>query len=329
MNILLTNRCNRRCPYCFAQERVSYPREGGAARPAPPFISRTDYRTAIAFAAKKPSRRGLGILGGEPSMHPDFVELLTEAWELGLTTCVFTNGLWRETQIEAVEAAPPEHRRRVKIVLNVNEPDRTPDAERRGQDRLLRRLGRRCTLSFNVYHVDFDGAFLVDLVQRHRTRRSIRLGVSMPVAGFPTEHVPLEDYPKLASGLLALARRCDEHDVQLAFDCGFLLCMLPAEAIGELVLTGARFAASCGPAVDVGTDLSTWACFPLSAFSGPEDHLSHFDDEPALDRHFRDKFERLYRSGALPECVTCRHRRRRQCSGGCAAHVHRRLSTCA
>lgn len=327
MNVLLTRRCNRRCPYCFAAARISYSSASTAADTpsrAPEEISLDDFARCVDFAAASRLRL-LGLLGGEPSLHSRFVELLPLAWNAGLDVKVFTNGLWPEPTIAAFERLAPPRPRRVNFVLNVNHPDITPGPEQQAQTAFLERLGRSCALSFNIYRADFDPSFLVDTVLRYGTRRDIRLGVAQPLAEGRNEYVEVADYRRLAPAILRLAAACDEHDITLGFDCGFTLCMFSPEELGRLHLAGARFRAGCGPVVDVGTDLSVWACFPLSTLS-PGARLSDFADMHAAVRHFHQRFARLYRTGALPECVGCRHRRRGLCKGGCAAHVFRRFN---
>ncbi len=328
MNILLSNTCNRRCPYCFASERVSYTVDKEqAARPAPPFISRDDYEAALDFVIKN-NVQDVGILGGEPSYHPDFVELLQMAWRRELRLRVFTNGLWRKRDVDTIAALDhEEHKRRLNIILNVNHPEISNPGEQKAQTTFLQKLGRYTALSFNIYRLDLDPCFLVDLIVESDSKRHIRLGIAEPLAQLESEFIEVRDYHKLAPKLMELARRCDEADITLGFDCGFTLCMFSAEEIGELFLSGAHFKSSCGPAIDVGTDLSVWSCFPLSAFSSGV-YLKDFSNVDELVKHFREKFKRLHRTGVLPECIDCKQIRRENCVGGCAAHVFRELNPC-
>ena len=104
MNILLTTTCSRRCPYCFAQERVTLEPGAPTKRTAPPHISREDFSRAIEFA-KTGAARQVGILGGEPSLHPQFTELLELAWDAGFHTKIFSNGMWRERDLDALATA--------------------------------------------------------------------------------------------------------------------------------------------------------------------------------------------------------------------------------
>ncbi len=324
MNILLTNSCNRKCPYCFAQERISYlgaDHDGKAPKKAPGSISRKDFLTAVEFAKRSGEER-VGLLGGEPSLHPDFIALLREAWAMKIQTSIFTNGTWKKEVIDSFLSSLDKDHGKANIIVNVNHPDDTPAKEQEAQAYLFTRLGRYCTLSFNIYREDFDPLFLVDIINTYQCDRQIRLGIAEPLAHHASQHVEVTRYKELAPTIMKLAESCDANDISLGFDCGFLLCMFTAEELGRLHLAGARYNFGCGPVLDVGTDLSVWACFPLSTFAKGA-HLLEFENCAQLLDHFRAQFKRLYRAGALPECIDCRHRKRKKCAGGCAAHVYR------
>jgi len=324
MNILLTNKCNRNCPYCFARERISFENGESTKHKAPTNISLPDFQKAIAFA-KKSRLREIGLLGGEPSMRPQFMDLLHHAWEEGFRTKVFTNALWRTDLLEEVKKASQKYVKQMGFIVNMNEPTRSPDGEHERQYNLFRAVPGGCSLSFNISVTDFDATFLVDVIRKFGIRKDIRLGVAQPLADMPNEHVAVADYHRMAPSLMRLAEACDAHDVRFGFDCGFTLCMFTPEEVGRLVLAGARFKSSCGPAIDVGTDLSLWACFPLSTFASGQ-RLEDFEDHRHITRYFEKEYEQLYRTGVLDECMECRWRKRRQCNGGCAAHVYRRFN---
>ncbi len=327
MNILLTNSCNRKCPYCFAQERISYTNQENIFDPKPQImpgrITREDFRATLHFA-KDNGQNIVGILGGEPSVHPQFIELLKDAWAEGLITKIFTNGLWKKKVIEQFMACTEKEKEKAHIIVNINEPDITSDKERLGQERLLSSIGKHCGLSFNIYHEGFSPLFLTDVIDLFKCRRHIRLGIAVPLANLNSQYVEIDHYSKVAQTIMALAQRCDERDITLGFDCGFILCMFTAEEIGKLWLYGAKFKSSCGSPIDIGTDLSVWPCFPLSTFAKGF-RLQDFENMESLVTSFNNQFGRLYNAGALDKCVDCKYRRRKQCSAGCAALVYRRL----
>lgn len=327
MNILLTNNCNRKCPYCFAQERISYrASEKGEDLPrkAPRQISREDYRTVLDFVIGSGEKR-VSLLGGEPSLHNEFIDLLEETRALGLETTIFTNGIWGEKIVAAFSSRIKKGDPHVNLIVNVNHPDDTPSKEKEAQEFLLSILGEFCALSFNIYREDFAPLFLIDIIERFRCKRHIRLGVAAPLAHHVNQHVDIVRYKHLSPTIMQLAKRCDGKNINIGFDCGFVLCMFSAEELGKLHLANVRCRFDCGPALDVGTDLSVWPCFPLSTFSKGV-HLRDFDDVKGILKYFHKQFNRLYWTGAVSDCIECRYRKRKQCAGGCAAHVFRKVN---
>lgn len=79
----LTNRCNLRCIHCYSD---SHPGSGYRDR-----LTTEDYRDLMhqAFAL---GCRGVQFIGGEPQLHPDFLELVRVAKDIGFTFVeVFSN----------------------------------------------------------------------------------------------------------------------------------------------------------------------------------------------------------------------------------------------
>ena len=60
-NIMLTYRCNLHCPYCFANEFVNKEKTD---------ITIRDFLKAVSFITRTESY--VGIIGGEPTVHPGF-----------------------------------------------------------------------------------------------------------------------------------------------------------------------------------------------------------------------------------------------------------------
>lgn len=323
MNILVTNVCNRRCPYCFAASRISTTPIGGEVESGSLVISRADFDRALAFASRH--EPVVGILGGEPSLHPHFAELIEQTWAAGFFAKVFTNGIWTETTLAAVESLAKRNSENLRLIVNTNHPSITPEREHAAQRRLFSRLPEHCSLSFNIHSLQQELGFLVDVILDHGLRRDIRLGIAVPLAEQASEFIPLSDYPLTAPLIMALAERCDAHDIHIGFDCGFTLCMFTPEQLGLLQTWGADFKATCGPVVDVGVDLTAWACFPLATLS-KRVSIDAFRDSQELARHFEAYFESLYSTGALPECIDCKHLKRKRCQGACAAHTYRRYA---
>lgn len=79
IHVMVTNRCNRRCPFCFDENR-----KFGKDITKENFIKIMD-------KAKENNIREVCILGGEPLLHPDIVWLCKTCKEYGFKTVMTTN----------------------------------------------------------------------------------------------------------------------------------------------------------------------------------------------------------------------------------------------
>ena len=62
-NIMINEVCNQRCSYCFASEFVNKKRND---------MSFTNFKKAVKFINTARSSNRIGIIGGEPLLHPEF-----------------------------------------------------------------------------------------------------------------------------------------------------------------------------------------------------------------------------------------------------------------
>jgi hypothetical protein len=312
-NVLFTNVCNRRCPYCFAQ-----PAPGGAAGPGA--LSLPDaVRAADILVASRVGR--VGVLGGEPTLHPDFVDLCRYLLDRRLKVTVFTNGLTSPATLAAVAAIPAA--RPLTFVVNVNHPAITPAAEQERQRVFMSALGARCEISLNLSRVDLDPRFAVELGERCGTSRKIRLGLAQPIMDAENEYLATADYRPAAARIVELVEAAFERGGLVHFDCGFALCMFTDAQLGALQRRGTRLRFSCELALDIGPGLDAWACFPLA--SGRHVQLTEASRIEELHRELQDDLNGLRRArgvfGVFPECEGCAYRRARRCAGGCLAHA--------
>lgn len=77
----LTRRCNLRCKFCF--NKGGHPRDDEM---------KTSEIKRVLQQLKEEEILSLFFTGGEPTLHPDFVEIVNYAFELGIDCFVLTNG---------------------------------------------------------------------------------------------------------------------------------------------------------------------------------------------------------------------------------------------
>ncbi|MBF0564223.1 MAG: radical SAM protein [Nitrospirae bacterium] len=314
-NILLTQRCTRSCPYCFAKKHM-------AGSPPDDILSWEDLIYLVDFLQLSGETR-VQFLGGEPTLHPDFIDFCLYVLRRGMGVTVFTNGMLLPDKLsDAVRRFSGIREDRLSFVCNLNHPEHTPKSESVLVADFLEAFGRRITPGFNIYRNDFDIDFLFDYINRYGLGKGIRLGLAHPIPGTRNMHIKIADMAITVRRLMSFRDKFERHRVRPLPDCGFPMCHFTTEDKGWLYrMTGGRFQFGCSPVIDIGPDMSVWSCFPLSAHH--KKSIFEFDSmRDVFDfYHERHRSIRVEVGGIFGECDDCRFREDDICMGGCAAHA--------
>jgi MoaA/NifB/PqqE/SkfB family radical SAM enzyme len=268
--------------------------------------------------------RQFRLLGGEPTLHPDFTEMTAYLLERGFEVVVFTSGVMPEGALEkAVAALGHVSGDKLSFLCNLNDPVKTkaPKAEADAVHRFLEAFGPRITAGFNIYRNDFELDFLFQLITQYGLRRHLRLGLTHPIAGEKNLHIKTGDVEHIINRVFSYRPEFERLKVRPGLDCGFPMCRFTDEQLAWMYRhSGGRYDFGCAPVVDIGPDMTVWSCFPLSAFH----KRSLFDFDTFADvRNYYDglhKQVRVEAGGVFGACDTCESRDDRLCGGGCLSH---------
>jgi len=169
-NVLLTPLCNRSCPYCFAETEMSGPVRGR-------FMSWEDL-IYIADFLKASGQRHMSLLGGEPTIHPKFVDFVLYLLAVDFDVSVFNNGMLSSSRLQEFKTYLTHvNTDRLNFVCNMNHPVQTPATEKetRRVHEFLSVMGPWTTAGFNIYRTDFTLDFLFDCISRYGLKRHLRL----------------------------------------------------------------------------------------------------------------------------------------------------------
>lgn len=311
VNVSLTYACNRSCPFCFARHATQ--------RPDPWHMPLARVDSVLDFLVES----GVGearLLGGEPTLHPDFERIVDRVLERGLRLVVFSGGLMPEAALRKLAGLPASD---LSVLVNVSPLARGRPVELAGQERSLRVLGRRVTLGVTIDSPVVELSFLLDLLDHHDLARSIRLGIAHPTLDGSNAYLHPRHYPEVGRRVTEFALEARERRVQIDFDCGWVPCMFPPGALAALGLAPAELGLRCGPMLDLLPDGRVIPCYPLAAF-GSELLARHRDADGLRAQFFSQPG--ASRSWTLQrECETCGWREQGECAGGCLAASLRRL----
>lgn len=315
-NVLFTQSCTRSCPYCFAKKHF----DGSV----PTDIISWENLIYLADFYTLSDHKQFQILGGEPTLHPDFNDMISYLLERGFGVNVFTNGIMSDEKLaEAAMIFKDIPVEKLSFTLNLNEPKSTPQslAETESIKRFLGHFGYRITPGFNIYKLDFDLSFIFQLINEYGLNRTVRIGLAHPIAGKKNKFIPIKDIKKIIDRLFTYLPAMERLRIKPGLDCGFPLCQFDDEQLGWLYRnTGGQYDFGCAPVIDIGPDLSIWPCFPLSSFH--KKSIYDFNNINEIFKLYDSIHEkvRIETGGIYEECDHCQYREEGLCKGGCLAH---------
>lgn len=310
-NLLITDRCNRRCSFCFAQSRVGRKERGKT----PSNMSREKIRKVMKFQLNSGDPQ-LRLLGGEPTLHPEFIEIVEEALGNEFFVHVFTNGIMKKEIAEFLSKIPDN---RITMLCNVS--PQANDSERKIAMRnyALRQFGKVVQVGITLTSPQFDYKYLINYIKKYKLKKRIRIGIAQPIVGKDNEFLKTSEYRETGRAIIQMVKECIKEDILVGFDCGLTLCMFNEEEIGILMKCSEGFVMNCSPILDIGKELDVWHCFPLSEVFVSQ--LDYFEKRNDAVKFYNDLVKPYRALGCMPECIRCKYLRRGQCTGGCLAHA--------
>ena len=313
-NIALLNRCNLKCPYCFADSYTGETSED---------ITIDTFNRLLDFCADEGR---VGLIGGEPFLHKDIakiLEILTQDWRISLVT-VFTNGIFIDKALSLL--AHPKF----KLLVNVNpSSDIGKGAFERTRENIRSALSimrlDRVDLGINVYKENQDFDEFLDIVKECGVRR-VRISVVIPQdkseGGIPY-------FKRMKQTLLDLYTRLKEMNVCPCYDCNAIpecvfdrdeldfLSTLPFEnQLEREIFLGKR--SVCSPVIDLYPDLTASRCFGICS---PRVPIGDFLSIRDLGNFFFKEIDcRLINTPSCEDCEGCYKYKTFGCYGGCLCY---------
>lgn len=317
-NIAIVNYCNLKCQYCFADDMIQ---EESTS------ITLDDYKKILEFCSRHPMYAHIGIIGGEPTLHPNFNEILKETniycREVNTDATLFTNGIELDKYL-------PNIGERIGILINVNHPDAQGPEKFKKLIALLDHLyelswlDQRANLGCNVHMGCDDYSFIWEIVDKYHIQH-LRCSVVSPGGCYHEWRKEKEKYYNvLKPKYLQFCKDAIQHKCVLGMDCGHIpdcyftseemqivreACGIPAEA-GPCGVTN-NF---CEPVIDIKSDFKATACF------GAYDPIDIRDFESPDELHRYLLLKKNYvraMANTTGKCSTCKKAKLLQCQGGC------------
>ena len=317
-NIMITKRCNLSCPYCFANKFVNNTAEGDMPLDV--------LEKVLEFVLRDGSVRKVGLIGGEPSCHRrfrDILELLAAEERLKQIT-LYTNGILLDDYFTKME------NEKFKILINCNEPQHIG----RNWIKFVETLKRikdsswkeHVTLGVNFYAPDFDYTYMLELVEIFAPE-TLRVSVSVPNhSGYAYD--PFSYFITMKPRILSFFQELKMCNVIPFFDCNvFPACLVSADEVRQFDEWGIRnpflqlknHATGCKPVIDIMDDMTAVRCFGLSEYTRVSiEQFASFTDLMNYYLRYVDAYavNTYYHS----KCADCYQYKVMRCSGGCLVY---------
>lgn len=121
MNIILTNFCNGKCPYCFAADTMY----GEKSQNLEDEFSIKDFSLVLDHLYTNNPNQAVRLLGGEPTKHSRLDEILNMIIQKGFKRIIiFSNGIIDNKNKEILK----KYLDNISFIWNINPPDIYPEA---------------------------------------------------------------------------------------------------------------------------------------------------------------------------------------------------------
>ena len=296
-NLIATYQCHNQCAYCFVDSS-----EHG------PNLTPSSLEKLMPFI-RSIGREGLNIVGGEPTLNPDFIPILKILLDEGLEITVFTNGKLEDDLIRQLQNLNIGE---FSFCVNRTDPELTPEIRR-----FYLKLGFRIQLSLTLYKTNQPIDHLLDEISQYKLNRYVRVGIALPAgSNKKNDYLRPEDYVITSNRLFDFIHRGVQRGIQISFDCGFPYCFFNEEQRSFLEKENIVFSSNCGPIPDIAPDFTVIPCFPLQEF---KESITQNTGWEKMQRLFNRKLKPLQYQPIFTECRECSEIQAGNCSGGCLA----------
>lgn len=322
-NIMINKVCNLKCPYCFANEFVNCESEDN-----PNNMTLENFKKALDFSLYNNPNERIGIIGGEPTLHPkfsEFMEILISDDRVK-NVVLFTNGVNLRKYANYI-ANPKMH-----VLVNLNSPNDIGEMafnkSIESLDYLINDLylTSKISIGINMYKENFDYTYMIDTLKRFNLR-NVRTSISVPNTDELRSLSSLEYFLKIKPRVMEFFKECLKINVSPRFDCNLLPLCLVNDEEKELFLkfkdldskSNLLCGPTCNPIVDILPNLKAVRCFGCSNLKD-EVSIEDFSNLKDLHMYFSKTIDhKLSDKVADSLCNDCYKHKTLQCTGGCLA----------
>lgn len=316
-NILLTEVCNRNCRYCFAKDEMDKAKKKE--------MDISDFEKVLDFL-EKDGQKEVRLMGGEPTLHSQFRQIVDLAIVRGFKINLFTNGFFSGDLAEwlAETGGLVEYSFNLSAIVSEKSFPRREAAERN-----LEKLQKASRVygSVNIDSIKYEEYVPVIRLIEKNNLDHVRIGLAANMVTNTSDGVK-KDYAGVVETMLRVIGELKMKNgyLKITLSCGLSPCMFEKKQLDELSRQKVEIRGwGCAGKMsdfDITADLEILPCF--YAEDAKEKKLTDFKNLFSIRRFSSGLFRYLTKGPSfhtLENCRACPHFKRRKCSGACLGYI--------
>lgn len=296
---MITNYCNLKCPYCFANDFIQTKKKN---------ITLDELNNILNWID---SNEQIGLIGGEPTLHPHFNSILKICKKRNSKTVIFSNGINLKKYLKYLDD-------NLECLVNINSP------KEMGENNWIKikdtinyaieiNKDKYISLSFNLYEELDDWSFLFELTKTKKLKY-IRVSCVAPYKNYDKENY----YNNMKNKFLNFVKDCHNHGVKIKLDCNHIPnCYFTAEELKYLQYKVFGYFSKCEPVIDISSDFKATCCFGSYELID----LKNFNNYQELKTYFKNEMNQKIIKNNTGKCKTCDLLNNKECQGGCFGFI--------
>ncbi len=277
-NISIISDCNNNCKYCFQEDSFHKSHV------------RLTYDDFVDIVNWTRDRVRVGVLGGEPTLHPDMVKMLIYASRQYQNVALFTNLLCDKSILDDMQRYVPD----TMMLINTTTRVELLDLFEENIEHLSKIRTKPVKLGLTFMNdPEFDTNAtnrMIGLAKRYpKLVDRYRIAIATP---HHREEVNIDSFEKPILDFCEKAKK-ETPNLLINFDCPINNCQLPLKATAKLIedygVLGVKPSFACGPIVEVMADKSVKCCASLPDGFLEVKHYRDFVSDLDLSDYFRHR----------------------------------------
>jgi len=310
LTVVLSYQCNRSCDFCFS---------GELEKNDPGRIDRTFFSRVLDWLEGK-GFKNISLFGGEPTIHPEFIEFAGELNRRGYGVYFATNGLYSQKVSKALQDVDF-----LKATFNIPAKGTLSDGEAGRLEANLNAFPSHIKKAFRITLADTnrDLTFLKYLTEKY-SPEYLSYALAFPSSEKGNCFVATDGVYGFFEDMKNITKIGMENNVPCGLVKPIPLCRFSSDELLSLLNPSDLFGVcdiyqdNCLQLVSLSPSGRFYPCISL-----PEQQICHLDQNPSLARLRKSNkqlIQTLRQTPVLEECGRCNLYNARICQGFCYSY---------